>query len=314
LLIVAVFFFFAPHRCGADSLLFSLLRLWFPLVSMFDENSNTVMAMVNHLINVKDSRWLQVEVCREYQRGQCSRTDLECKFAHPPAHVEVQNGRVTACYDSIKGRCTRDNPKCKYLHPPQHLKDQLLINGRNNLALKNMLMTQLNASPSIAPQPYPAATQLSPFFAQQCAAALPGGGLAAMPSNLAASYPFFAGLSPGLSPTTALYNPQALGFYPAAASPELQSVGMGLGPAASPAGMAAQTQHKPRTDRVEILQQQQQVAAQAQAVKRQAVEKSGLPVYQPQMPAFQYIPTGFGGHAYIPAVTFAGHPPGMPRL
>ncbi|KAL1513465.1 hypothetical protein ABEB36_002873 [Hypothenemus hampei] len=59
------------------------------------------MAMVN-LLNGKDSRWLQLEVCREFQRQKCSRPDTECKFAHPPANVEVQNGRVTACYDSIK--------------------------------------------------------------------------------------------------------------------------------------------------------------------------------------------------------------------
>lgn len=57
--------------------------------------------MVN-LLNGKDSRWLQLEVCREFQRQKCSRPDTECKFAHPPANVEVQNGRVTACYDSIK--------------------------------------------------------------------------------------------------------------------------------------------------------------------------------------------------------------------
>ncbi|WKY15342.1 hypothetical protein Q1695_000658 [Nippostrongylus brasiliensis] len=136
---------------------------------MFDENSNTAgagavvaqsgalapgsipgnvsapnSAIVTQLLNVKDSRWLQVEVCREFQRGQCARSDLECKFAHPPPHVDVQQGRVTACYDSIKGRCTRENPKCKYLHPPQHIKDQLLINGRNNLALKNLISAQLN--------------------------------------------------------------------------------------------------------------------------------------------------------------------------
>uniref|UniRef100_A0A1I7V6F2 Muscleblind-like protein n=1 Tax=Loa loa TaxID=7209 RepID=A0A1I7V6F2_LOALO len=90
------------------------------------------------------------QVCREFQRGQCSRSDVECKFAHPPPHVDVQNGRVTACYDSIKGRCTRENPKCKYLHPPQHLKDQLLINGRNNLALKNLICTQLNQNAAAA--------------------------------------------------------------------------------------------------------------------------------------------------------------------
>ena len=61
-------------------------------------------AMVNmsNLINGKDSRWLQLEVCREFQRNKCSRPDTECKFAHPAANVEVQNGRVTACYDSIK--------------------------------------------------------------------------------------------------------------------------------------------------------------------------------------------------------------------
>ncbi|XP_059224564.1 protein muscleblind isoform X19 [Stomoxys calcitrans] len=61
-------------------------------------------AMVNmtSLLNGKDSRWLQLEVCREFQRNKCSRQDTECKFAHPPANVEVQNGKVTACYDSIK--------------------------------------------------------------------------------------------------------------------------------------------------------------------------------------------------------------------
>ena len=59
--------------------------------------------MVNALsMNIKDSRWLQLEVCREYQRNKCSRSDTECKFAHPLPHVEVQNGKVTACFDSIK--------------------------------------------------------------------------------------------------------------------------------------------------------------------------------------------------------------------
>lgn len=60
------------------------------------------MVNVNNFLNVKDSRWLQLEVCREFQRNKCTRPDTECKFAHPPPNVEVQNGRVTACYDSIK--------------------------------------------------------------------------------------------------------------------------------------------------------------------------------------------------------------------
>ncbi|XP_070526134.1 protein muscleblind isoform X13 [Cardiocondyla obscurior] len=71
------------------------------------------MAMVNmnNLLNGKDSRWLQLEVCREFQRNKCTRPDTECKFAHPPANVEVQNGRVTACYDSIKV-CNRVFHRC----------------------------------------------------------------------------------------------------------------------------------------------------------------------------------------------------------
>ena len=60
------------------------------------------MFNVSTLLNQKDSRWLQLEVCREFQRQKCTRSDAECKFAHPPPNVEVQNGRVTACYDSIK--------------------------------------------------------------------------------------------------------------------------------------------------------------------------------------------------------------------
>ncbi|XP_062332749.1 muscleblind-like protein 3 isoform X5 [Osmerus eperlanus] len=79
----------------------------------------------------RDTKWLTLEVCREFQRGTCSRSDAECKFAHPSRSCHVENGRVIACFDSLKGRCTRDN--CKYLHPPPHLKTQLEINGRNNL-------------------------------------------------------------------------------------------------------------------------------------------------------------------------------------
>lgn len=86
----------------------------------------------------KDSRWLTLEVCREFARSKCSRSDEECKYAHPPPHVEIQNGRVMCCFDSIKGKCQRRDPPCKYLHPPQHLKEILLQNGRQNLIYKNL--------------------------------------------------------------------------------------------------------------------------------------------------------------------------------
>jgi len=107
------------------------------------------MAMVNPMLNplqMKDSRWLTLEVCREFQRNKCTRPETECKFAHPPPHVEVQNGRVTCCFDSIKGKCQRKDPPCKYLHPPQHLREQLLQNGRNNLILKNLQVQAMAAA------------------------------------------------------------------------------------------------------------------------------------------------------------------------
>nr|XP_014282041.2 protein muscleblind isoform X12 [Halyomorpha halys] len=218
------------------------------------------MAMVNmnNLLNGKDSRWLQLEVCREFQRNKCSRPDTECKFAHPPANVEVQNGRVTACYDSIKGRCNRDKPPCKYFHPPQHLKDQLLINGRNHLALKNALMQQMGLTPG---QPL-----------------VPG----QVPTAVAATTPYLAGV-PQVGSTFSPY------FSPGPIMP----LTVGPDPTA-PLSMAVQqtavvTQQKmPRTDRLEM--DMKSVGSfyyenfgfpGMVPYKRAAGDKSGVPVYQP---------------------------------
>ncbi|XP_039764611.1 muscleblind-like protein isoform X2 [Pararge aegeria] len=243
------------------------------------------MVNMNSLLNGKDSRWLQLEVCREFQRNKCSRPDTECKFAHPPATVEVQNGRVTACYDSIKGRCNREKPPCKYFHPPQHLKDQLLINGRNHLALKNALMQQMGLTPGqVLPGQVPAV----------------------------ATSPYLSGV-PGVGSTYAQYYapqlmPAVLGHDPSAA-------------AASPLGVMQQPvlqQKLPRTDRLETAAATQQPAASATSepgkkrpaptelesppmdmksvgsfyydnfafpgvvpYKRPAADKAGMPVYQP---------------------------------
>lgn len=51
---------------------------------------------------IRDTKWLTLEVCREFQRGTCSRADTECRFAHPPRVCHVENGRVVACFDSLK--------------------------------------------------------------------------------------------------------------------------------------------------------------------------------------------------------------------
>ncbi|RNA39190.1 muscleblind 2 isoform X1 [Brachionus plicatilis] len=118
--------------------------------------------------NYKDTRWLTLEVCREFQRNKCNRTDTDCKFAHPPPHVEIVNGKVIACYDSLKGKCTRKEPPCKYLHPPQHLKDQLLQNGKNNLVLRQValaMMQQHNQQP-LNPAVNPSVLAANPQLAQ----------------------------------------------------------------------------------------------------------------------------------------------------
>ncbi|XP_065575951.1 uncharacterized protein LOC136037250 isoform X5 [Artemia franciscana] len=201
------------------------------------------------MLNVKDSRWLQLEVCREFQRNKCTRPDTECKFAHPPAHVEVQNGRVTACYDSIKGRCNREKPPCKYFHPPQHLKDQLLINGRNHLALKNALMQQMGMTPGQPMLP----GQLQALETEPC---------------------YFQA-----SPYLGVH--QLSGAYPfVSASPVLQmmtqdAASLGVVPTTVMAAAPAQNGTKvTRADRIEGFPGMVQY-------KRTAGDKSGVPVYQP---------------------------------
>ncbi|XP_026738013.1 protein muscleblind isoform X8 [Trichoplusia ni] len=242
------------------------------------------MVNMNNLLNGKDSRWLQLEVCREFQRNKCSRPDTECKFAHPPATVEVQNGRVTACYDSIKGRCNREKPPCKYFHPPQHLKDQLLINGRNHLALKNALMQQMGLTPGqVLPGQVPAV----------------------------ATSPYLSGV-PGVGSTYAQYYapqlvPAVLGHDPAAA-------------AASPLGVMQQPvlqQKLPRTDRLEMdmksvgsFYYDNFAFPGVVPYKRPAADKAGVPVYQPATTYQQLMQLQ---QPFVP-VSFTGHPPGVPRF
>lgn len=58
--------------------------------------------MALNIAQIRDTKWLTLEVCREFQRGTCSRSDQECKFAHPAKSCQVDNGRVIACFDSLK--------------------------------------------------------------------------------------------------------------------------------------------------------------------------------------------------------------------
>ncbi|KAK7486313.1 hypothetical protein BaRGS_00022483 [Batillaria attramentaria] len=71
------------------------------------------------------SRPDRLEVCREFQRGTCSRQTSDCRYAHPTENVTVDSSdnHVTVCMDFIKNKCTRDS--CRYFHPPAHLQSQI---------------------------------------------------------------------------------------------------------------------------------------------------------------------------------------------
>ncbi|XP_068930182.1 muscleblind-like protein 3 isoform X1 [Petaurus breviceps papuanus] len=177
---------------------------------------------------VRDTKWLTLEVCREFQRGTCSRSDAECKFAHPSRSCHVENGRVIACFDSLKGRCTREN--CKYLHPPPHLKTQLEINGRNNL------IQQKTAAA---------------MFAQQMQFMLPGAQLQPITTfpvtpSLATSptmafSPYLSHVSPGM------------GLVPAELLPNAPVLMSGNPPVTVPGGTAGQKLM--RTDKLEVCRE-----------------------------------------------------------
>ncbi|KAG8144671.1 putative Muscleblind-like 3 protein [Naja naja] len=68
---------------------------------------------------------LQPIVCREFQRGNCTRGENDCRYAHPVdiAMIDTNENTVTVCMDYIKGRCSRE--KCKYFHPPAHLQAKI---------------------------------------------------------------------------------------------------------------------------------------------------------------------------------------------
>jgi len=274
------------------------------------DNSQPQMAVVNvnlnNMLNVKDSRWLQLEVCREFQRSKCSRSDTECKFAHPPANVEVQNGRVIACYDSIKGRCNREKPPCKYFHPPQHLKDQLLINGRNHLALKNALMLQMGMGPgqsAVMPGQIPT-MDYAEYWPAKC---IPSSVQQHNWCEMSAS-PYLTGM------------PQLSGAYSYVnASPMLQVVSPDSGVTSQlsvvpAAGYGAPASKLQRSDRIEAY------PGMMSFKRATAGDKSGMAaVYQHSAnaaaaaAAYQAQALMQLQQPYVP-VSFTGHPPGLPRF
>ncbi|KAM9322639.1 muscleblind-like protein 1 isoform 7-T10 [Pholidichthys leucotaenia] len=211
--------------------------------------------MAMNIAHIRDTKWLTLEVCREFQRGTCSRSDQECKFAHPAKSCQVDNGRVIACFDSLKGRCSREN--CKYLHPPPHLKTQLEINGRNNLIQqKNMVMLAQQMQLANAMMP---GTQLPPMVRGHTCMNTPQllptpmfsvtPGLTTNPTAAAAAAA--AAFNPYLSPVSpSLMPPEILPSAPVlmASSPTVSQV---------PNAAAAAAQKLLRTDRLEVCREYQ---------------------------------------------------------
>ncbi|XP_061549382.1 muscleblind-like protein 1 isoform X4 [Phycodurus eques] len=195
--------------------------------------------MAMNIAQIRDTKWLTLEVCREFQRGTCSRSDQECKFAHPAKSCQVENGRVIACFDSLKGRCSREN--CKYLHPPPHLKNQLEINGRNNLIQqKNMVMLAQQMQLANAMMP---ATQLPPMPMFSVTPGLATNASAAAAAAAVAFNPYLSPVSPGLMPSEILPNAPVL----MASSPAVSQV----------PNAAAAAQKLLRTDRLEVCREYQ---------------------------------------------------------
>ncbi|XP_077344268.1 muscleblind-like protein 1 isoform X9 [Lithobates pipiens] len=209
---------------------------------------------------IRDTKWLTLEVCREFQRGTCSRPDTECKFAHPSKSCQVENGRVIACFDSLKGRCSREN--CKYLHPPSHLKTQLEINGRNNLIQqKNMAMLaqQMQLANAMIP-----GTQLQPMILDKYLSPhlIVGGDFNLMAySGLDRSrVPMFS-VAPSLATNATAFNPYlgpvSPGLLPAEILPSAPMLVAGSPGVAMPSAAAAAAQKLMRTDRLEVCREYQ---------------------------------------------------------
>ncbi|XP_036974899.1 muscleblind-like protein 1 isoform X6 [Acanthopagrus latus] len=90
----------------------------------------------------------RLEVCREYQRGNCTRGENDCRFAHPSdsTMIDTNDNTVTVCMDYIKGRCSRE--KCKYFHPPAHLQAKIkAAQHQVNQAAAAAAMTQSAVKP-----------------------------------------------------------------------------------------------------------------------------------------------------------------------
>ncbi|KAG5899162.1 hypothetical protein JTB14_028999 [Gonioctena quinquepunctata] len=187
--------------------------------------------------NIPDGEVIQIKLskkesanilCAKMVQDHIFRNLSILQFLQSVLNNEVSQRVISRAHQNT-GRCNREKPPCKYFHPPQHLKDQLLINGRNHLALKNALMQQMGLTPGQA---------LVPGQVQAVAA---NPYLTGMPQVGSTYSPYFA---PGpIMPTIMSHDPTGVG---------------------SPLGVVPQTvvtqQKMPRSDRLEVCREYQRGA------------------------------------------------------
>ncbi|KAG5899164.1 hypothetical protein JTB14_028999 [Gonioctena quinquepunctata] len=225
--------------------------------------------------NIPDGEVIQIKLskkesanilCAKMVQDHIFRNLSILQFLQSVLNNEVSQRVISRAHQNT-GRCNREKPPCKYFHPPQHLKDQLLINGRNHLALKNALMQQMGLTPGQA---------LVPGQVQAVAA---NPYLTGMPQVGSTYSPYFA---PGpIMPTIMSHDPTGVG---------------------SPLGVVPQTvvtqQKMPRSDRLEMdmksvgsfyYENFQAFPAGMVPYKRPAADKSGVPVYQPNATTYQQL-------------------------
>ncbi|XP_059177554.1 muscleblind-like protein 1, partial [Physella acuta] len=118
-------------------------RMWYAPWWLHQANSETTSengeSVTSHapLVDTYSFPTYIPQVCREFQRGTCSRATSECRYAHPAEHIVVDatDNHVTVCMDFIKSKCTRD--LCKYFHPPSHLQALVRAAHARNQASNN---------------------------------------------------------------------------------------------------------------------------------------------------------------------------------
>ncbi|KAL7293037.1 hypothetical protein TKK_0013481 [Trichogramma kaykai] len=187
---------------------------------------------------------INIKPCKS---NMCAHVDENKSMAN--CQLPRENMTQSAEREKAEGRCNREKPPCKYFHPPQHLKDQLLINGRNHLALKNAIIQQMGLGPGQplvpgqvptveAQPPGPSHQHLQQQLQQQLLAT----------HALMATNPYLTGM-PQVGNT---YSPY---FAPSPIMPTIMGPGDPTG-VGSPLGVVQQTvampQKMPRTDRLEV--------------------------------------------------------------